>query len=138
MTEDRKDHARRRRWADIVVIVASAYALAVAPWFPPEMAAGGDNEAVASPQWLWIAYALAGGLGFTGLFVALRSAVLAKVMVAAAGLIMLASFLTMAELTTLAVLSIGGTGLALVLAAPFVGPMPRPDDERPGTGTRPT
>ena len=126
----RSDTLKRRRWADIVVLVAAAYALSAAAWFPPELAAGGTNEAVAAPAWLWIAYASAGILGFIGVFAASKSVVLGKILVAAAGLIMLGSFLTMASVTTLAVLSIGGTGLALLIGAAFVGPMPSPREER--------
>ena len=121
---------KRRRWADILALVASAYALSAAAWFPPELVAGGTNNAVEAPAWLWIAYATAGILGFIGVFAASKSAVLGKVLVAAAGLIMLASFVAMASVTTLAVLSIGGTGLALLIAAAFVGPMPSPREEK--------
>lgn len=125
-----KTHLRRRRWADIVVIIASAYALSAASWFPPELAEGGVNEAVRFPAWLWMAYLAAGLLGFAGVFAASRWTALGKGLVALAGLIMLGSFLTMARITTLAVLSIGGTGLALLVAAVFVGPMPSPREER--------
>lgn len=126
---EKKDHPRRRRWADVVVLVASAYALSAAAWFPPELAAGGTNEAVRAPQWLWIAYTAAGVLGFAAVFVASRATIPARIMTAGAGIIMLASFLAMATVTTLAVLSIGGTALALLLAAPFVGAMPSPREE---------
>lgn len=126
---DGRDHPRRRRWADVVVLAASAYAVAAAAWFPPELAAGGRNVAVEAPAWLWIAYVAAGVLGFAGVFAASRSAALGKGLVALAGVIMLASFLTLARVTTLAVLSIGATALALLGAAFFVGPMPSEREE---------
>lgn len=128
MSPTRKEH-RRHRWADVVVIVAAIYAIAAATWFPPEMISGGDSTAVADEGWNWISYAVGGALGVMGLFLALKWSVVGKVSVGLGGLAVLAGFLTLRAFTPLAILSLGGTGLALLLAAPFVGPMPTPEQE---------
>ena len=120
--------AKRRRWADIVVAFAGAYALAFAAWFPPELPA--ESTSVLSEVGLWVTYALSGLLGLSSLFVAMKWPRVARIMVVAAGVIMLLSFFTLAEVTLLAVLSIGGTGLAFLLTSPFVGDMPSPAEER--------
>lgn len=119
---------KRRRWADIVVAFAGAYALAFAAWFPPELPA--ESTSVLSEVGIWVTYAVAGVLGLTSIFVAMKWPRLARIMVVAAGVIMLLSFFTLANVTLLAVLSIGGTGLAFLAASPFVGDMPSPAEER--------
>lgn len=128
MSPTRKEH-RRHRWADVLVIVASMYCIAAATWFPPEMISGGDSTAVAAEGWNWISYTAGGVLGVLGLFLALKWSVLGKISVGLGGLAVLAGFLTLRAFTTLAVLSLGGTALALLAAAPFVGPMPTPEQE---------
>ena len=119
---------KRRRWADVVVAFAGAYALAFAAWFPPELPA--ESTTVISQVGIWVTYAVSGGLGLAALFVAMKWPRVARAMVVAAGVIMLLSFFTLGEVTLLAVLSIGGTGAAFLLASPFVGDMPSPAEER--------
>lgn len=121
--------ARRRRWAVVVVIIASVYAFAAAIWFPPEVISGGGSREVRSEAWLWAAYALGGVLGLVGVFVALRWPALARGVVAVAGLLVLSGFFALRQITPLALVSLGLTGLALLVAAPFVGPMPTPEEE---------
>jgi hypothetical protein len=50
-------------------------------------------------------------------------------MVAAGGIAMLSAFGALQEVTLFAALSIGLTGLTLLVGAWFVGPMPTPEDE---------
>lgn len=125
----RIERAKHRRWADIVVIVASLYSILSAGWAPLELIMGGDGREVSDSQGLWWSYALGGILGLIALALSRRNPPLAKGLTAAAGLAVLAGFLTLDELTPFAALSIGGTGAALLIASIFVGPMPSPEDE---------
>lgn len=120
---------RARRWASIVAIVASVYALLAAVWVPPEFFTGGDAGEVGHSTWLIIAYALAAALGLGGVLTAQRNAGLARLMVAAAGIILLSGFLAMRQVTALALVSIGLTGLMLIGSAVFLGAMPSPEEE---------
>lgn len=120
---------RRHRWADVVVIIASVYSFAAAIWSPPELFSGGGGWEVRQEAWLWGAYALGGVLGITGIFVALRWPNLARVLVAVAGLVVLSGFFALHTVTTLALLSLGLTGLALLVSAAFMGRMPTPEEE---------
>lgn len=121
--------ARRRRRADVVVIIAAVYALLAAARLPPEMITGGGARDVASGGWLWAAYALGGVLGLAAVVVGLRRQALARVMAAAAGLLVLSGLLALRHITPLALVSLGATGLALLAASPFIGRMPTPEEE---------
>lgn len=131
-------HARRRRWVNIVVIVAAAYALAAATHAsPPESVEGLSRDLVAAQGWLWAAYALGGILGFAAVFSSVRWPRLGRPLALAAGLVVLSGFLTVETFTPLTVLSIGATGVALLAAGAFMGPMPSPQEEaREEPGTR--
>lgn len=120
---------QRRRWADIIVIAAAAYAFGAALWFPPEMISGDGGEAVAFGGWLWTAYALGGAIGLASVFVAIKLPKIARGMVALAGLLVLSGFFALRQVTFVAVLSLGLTGLALLAATPFMGRMPTPEEE---------
>ena len=122
-------HAKRRRWADVVLIVASLYAFMSSFWAPLELLTGGGGNEVADDQALWWTYALGGVLGLAALAFATRFPVLSKALTAAAGVAVLAGFFMLDNLTPFATISIGLTGLALLAASPFVGPMPSPEDE---------
>lgn len=123
-------HARRRRWANVVVILASAYALAAATHAsPPESVASLARDLVAAQGWLWGAYALGGICGFAAVFGSVRWPRLGRPLALAAGLLVLSGFLAVEELTPLTLLSIGLTGVALLAAGIFMGPMPGPEEE---------
>ena len=128
MTTQRTE-AKRRRWADVVVIVASLYAFMSSFWAPLELLTGGEGREVADEQGLWWTYAVGGILGLAALAFARRNPALAKGLTAAAGLAVLAGFVMLDDLTLFASISIGVTGLALLAASPFVGPMPSPEEE---------
>ena len=121
--------AKRRRWADVVLIVASLYSFMSAFWAPLELLTGGSGSEVAEQQGLWWSYAIGGVLGLAALAMSRKHPGLAKGLTAAAGLAVLAGFFTLDDLTPFATASIGVTGIALLAAAPFVGPMPTPEDE---------
>lgn len=132
MTEPRTadhSHAARRRWADVVVIVAALYVFLAAVWSPPELISRGEGHEVGSTNWLFIAYGLGGSLGLAGLLAAQRHTLTGRILVGLGGLLVLSGFAAMREVTLLAAISIGGSGLAMLIAAPFVGAMPSPEEE---------
>lgn len=137
-----RTEAKRRRWADVVVIVASLYAFMSSFWAPLELLTGGEGREVAEQQGLWWSYAIGGVLGLVALFFAhRRKSGVAKVLAAAAGIAVLSGFFMLDDLTLFATISIGATGLALLGASPFIGPMPSPEEEgksrTPGANRRP-
>jgi hypothetical protein len=128
-TADSPSQAKRRRWADVVVIIAAVYVFFAAVWSPPELISRGDAGAVGDTTWLYVAYALGGTLALAGLFIVQRWIGIGRITIGVAGLIVLSAFLALREITPLALLSIGISGVALVAAAPFAGPMPSPEEE---------
>lgn len=121
--------ARRRYRADLAVIIASIVALVATIRIPPELMTPEAEAPVASVRWLLAAYALGGLLGIGGVIAAIRWPRPARFMVGAGGLALLSGFLFLEELTAVSLLSLGLTGLVLLVAAPFVGAMPSPEEE---------
>lgn len=115
----------------MVALVISAYALAAGAW-------GTGPEAMEEPGgvvgegWLGLAYVLAGVAGFAGVFTAPRWPGLGRGLTGLAGLLLLSGLLAMREMTLVAVVSLGITGLALLGAAYWMGPMPTPGEEEAG------
>jgi hypothetical protein len=121
---------RRRRWADVVVIVAAVYAIATTAWSPAEFFSGGTSHEVAKEtSWVFTAHVVGGGIALLGLFVAFRSTTAARVLVAFGGLLYLTTLLTLIEFPLGQVLSVVVPSLMMLAAAPFVGPMPTPEEE---------
>lgn len=132
-----QERLRRRRWADIVVIVAAVYMFGAAFW-PIELVSGGGAWEVANPVGLAGTYAAAGILGLGGLFMTVKSPLIGRVLVGIGGAVALYGLTTLDHLTTFALISFGGSGLLMLIAAPFVGEMPTPEQEgkpREGLGT---
>lgn len=125
----------RRWWADVVVIIASAYALSAATWVPSEWISGGDVRDAGAPatEWLWAAYMIGGVLGFASLFISLEGPTIARVVAAVGGLAILSGFLVVRGLTVPAFVSLGVTGVALLVAGLFLRASPgRGQGRRPG------
>jgi hypothetical protein len=122
--------AKRRRWADIAVIVAAVYALLAVVWSPPELFSGGEGYEVQYTGWLIIAYTGAAVLGFAGLLVGQKWQTPGRILTAVAGLLALSGLVALRPITALGLLSLGGTGLLLLGAAPFMGEMPAPHQEK--------
>lgn len=130
MPADDSTQARRPQWPDIVIAIASAFALSAATWLPREMIAGGGaGLGTAAEQWLWAAYTIGGVLGFIGLFVAVKRRAIARGIVVAAGLVVLGGFFALQRPTALAISSLVATGLALLASAPFLGATPPREEE---------
>lgn len=129
MAVDRRTEAKRRRWADLVVILTSVYVILLAVWAPPGM---GPAEAAADVsnfgQWWWVT-AISGALGIGSVFLANRSRVLGRIAVIAAGIILLTGLFAFDPINWMAVRTIIIPAILLLGAAPFVGPMPSPEQE---------
>ena len=124
---DRETDFRVRRWANVIVLVASAYALAGSWLSSPEVMV--DTGEVAVDGWLWGVYVGAGLAGFTAVFSAVRWPFLGKVLTALAGLTVLMGFFALRRVTLFAALSLGLTAAAFFLATGFMGAMPTPEEE---------
>lgn len=147
MPTDGRRSTGRRRWADVVIIIASAYALSAATWVPSEWVSGGDVPGAGAPatEWLWAAYMIGGVLGFASLFISLERPTVARVVAAVGGLAVLGGFFVLRGRAVPALVSLGVTGVALLVAGVFMRGAPAPDqDQAPDQGqtqgprTRPT
>jgi hypothetical protein len=118
-----------RRWADIVIIAASAYCIAAATQVPLELATGDVDTAVRFQLWLPVAYVLAGVAGMASVFVAGRWPGVSKACVVLAVMLLISGFLALERLALLPVLSLGIPAVGMLVALPFMGPMPGPAEE---------
>jgi peptidoglycan/LPS O-acetylase OafA/YrhL len=126
---DRRTEMRRRRWADVVMIVAALYAFLAAIWAPPGL---GPAEAAADAPdhgtWWW-AHAIGGSLALASVFVALRSTILARILGGLGGLVLLAGLLAFDGIGWLAIRTLVIPAVLILLATPFIGPMPTRAEE---------
>lgn len=119
----------RRRWADVVVIVIGTFEVLLATFGP----ALGLQDAIATdvPRlgWFWAAPMSAGVLAITAVLVALRNTTLARVLCAAAGVVLLTTLFAYTALDARSVLLFILPAVLLLAATPFLGPMPTPEEE---------
>lgn len=126
---DRRTEAKRRRWANIVVIAAALYAVLAAIWAPPGL--GPAEAAAEAPRhgvWWW-AHAIGGSLALSSIFVAMKSVVLARVLAVSGALVLFAGLLAFDTIGWLAIRMLVLPAVLILAAAPFLGPMPTPEDE---------
>jgi hypothetical protein len=121
--------AKRRRWADVVVIFAALYVFLAAVWAPPGL---GPAEAMAEAEdhglWWW-AHAVGGFLALLAVPVAMKQPLIARVMAGAGGIVLLAGLTAFDTIGWLAVRSLVIPAVLILAAAPFLGPMPTPEEE---------
>jgi hypothetical protein len=114
----------RRRWADVVVMLTGLMLVGLAAWNAP--ASSGRPDETASLGSMYVAYAIGGGLAIAALFLVHRSRMIGRLLLVAAGLVVLGfgldGFREGAGAVWLTVLL---PALLLLGAAPFFGPMPR-------------
>ncbi len=118
----RIERARRRRWADVVVIAASCFAIGWAIWMPPQI------EGAAHATW-WTAHGVGGALGLVSLVVVMRSLMIGRVVLAAGGIALLFGLTAFETFRWHAIVFLLLPGLAMLAAVPFFGPMPTPEEE---------
>jgi peptidoglycan/LPS O-acetylase OafA/YrhL len=118
---------KRRRWADVVLILAGLGLFGLAVWFPPFSTTDEAPQAVS----LWLNYALAGGLILVALFLGQRWdwVTVARLMLFAAVGVLAVGVFRVRTLGMVAWLTLIIPGLAVLLAALFFGPMPRAADD---------
>lgn len=133
-----QNRMKHRRWIDVALIVVSVYALLAAVWTPPEIWSGGSADEVASTGGMLLTYTLGGLLGLAGFFLVHWNRTLGRILAFIGGLVILSGFLALSEVTLLAAISLGVTGLVMLVAGVLMGPMPTPEDEgqrRTGLGS---
>ena len=119
--------AKRRHWADVVVIFTGLVLVGLAMW-PGEPSANTDAAREAGDvRLLWGSHAVAGAAAIASVFIAQRDGLtwLARVMLALAGVTLIAPLVLFRDFGTRAMLTMLLPGLLLLLAATSVGPMPR-------------
>jgi MFS family permease len=117
----------RRKWADVVAIVASLAALGNAMWGPLIFGAM-SSRTTTDPGvgYNWFAFGVGGVLGILGLIVAQKRPAPGRIALAIGGaLLVIVPFFyankSMLPITTSVVL-----GIAMLVSAFFLGPMPAP------------
>jgi hypothetical protein len=126
---DRLTAAKRRRWADVVIIVTALYVWLAAVWAPPAL--GPREAAVEAAQhgiWWW-AHAIGGSLALASVFVAYKSVLLARLMAGAGAVVLLAGLTAFDHIGWLAVRMLILPAVLILAATPFLGPMPTPEEE---------
>lgn len=126
---DRRTEAKRRRWADVVVIVSALYVFLAAIWSPPALGPAEAATEAVDHGWWWWAHAVGGFLALLSVPLAQKRPPLGKALAGLAGLIMLAGMFAFGGVSWLSVRALGLPGLAVLLSAAFIGPMPSPEEE---------
>jgi hypothetical protein len=132
---ERRTEAKRRRWADVVLIVAGLYVFLAAVWSPP--AQGPETamtEATDHGTWWWV-LAIGGSLALFAVPVAMKNVLIARLMAGVAAVVLLAGLLAFDTIGWLAIRSLLIPAILILIAAPFMGPMPSPEEE--GSHRRP-
>jgi len=127
------DHLRKHpnwsRWANIAVIIAGMWVLLIVMW-SPEAAGPLEQQVEVESNTAWFyALAAAGPLALAAVFIALSHVVLARIVLGAAALSLFAGLIGFRVLGTLAWSTVLIPGLIMLVAIPFLGAMPTPEDE---------
>ena len=123
------DTPERRHWADIVLILAGLTLVGLAVWFPPFSTTDEAPHAIS----LWPNYAMAGALTLIALLLGQRWDWLrfARLLLFAALGVLVASLFRVRAQGVVTWLTLILPGLAILLATPFFGPMPRAAEDGP-------
>ena len=118
----------RTRWADLVAIVAAMVALGNAMWGPVIFSTMQRDMPRGDPGigYNWLAFGLGGILGVLGLVMAQKWPRWAKFPLALGGLLLIAAPFAYQRHHPAPIAVSVVVGLAMLLVAPFVGPMPAP------------
>ena len=119
---------RTRRWADMVAIVAGVVALANAMWGPiifttmyRELTRGDRGV-----DYNWMAFGVGGLLALLGIALAQKRPTLGRPALALGGLLLVIVPFFYERKTPLPLATSVVLGLTMLIATPFVGPMPAP------------
>jgi hypothetical protein len=120
--DDRPQTARRRHWADVVAILAGVWSFGEAIW-GPALFSGETVDRGAGATWL--AFGIGGLLAIGAVLLAQRATKPARIMLAVAGLVLIASPFAYRHPVWLPMVTSAVAGIAMLAAAPFIGRMPR-------------
>ena len=129
---------RKRRWADIVAIIASVTALGNAMWGP--LIFSTISSRVTTDQgagYNWFAFGVGGMLGVLGLIVAQKRPVPGRIALAIGGVLLLAVPFAYENRALLPIATSLVLGVAMLVSSFFLGPMPAPRQMAEGHQARP-
>jgi hypothetical protein len=133
---DRVTEAKRRRWADVVVIVAALYVVFAAVWAPPGLGpAEAQADATDHGLWWW-AHAVGGLLAILSVPMAHKNVLVARIMAGLGGAVILLGLRSFDTIGWLAIRTLLIPGILILAAMPFLGPMPTPEEEGSTRETR--
>jgi hypothetical protein len=121
-TANRAQDARRRHWADLLAIVAGVWTFGQALWGPTVFSSAAIDRGV-GPNWL--AFGIGGLVALGSVFLAQRYTRPARIILGLAGLMLLLVPFAYRYPVWPPIVSSVLSGLAMLAAAPFIGPMPR-------------
>jgi hypothetical protein len=119
---NRASDARRRHWADLLAIVAGAWAFGQALWGPTVFTSEAIDRGV-GPN--WVAFGVGGLLAIGSVFLAQRYTRPARIILGLAGLMLVLVPFAYRYAIWPPIVSSVVSGLAMLAAAPFIGRMPR-------------
>ena len=119
---ERVQKARRRHWADVVAIIAGVWSFGESLWGPALFTQETVDRGAGAT---WLAFGIAGLLAIGAVLLAQRRTKPARIMLATAGLILVASPFAYRSPVWLPIVSAIVLGVAMLAAAPFIGRMPR-------------
>lgn len=123
-----QDRPTRRRWADVAAILVAIYVFVLGFYSPGFAAprAAGWSDAVGG---LWGLTAISAGLALAAVIVSQRWIVPGRLLLAAAGVVLLLALTLLEGLGWYALVGVLLPGTVMLAAAPFIGPMPAPEEE---------
>lgn len=117
------DNAKRRTWADLLVLIVSVWTIGEAIWGPSLLPQASQDQGASATYVISI---IAGGVGLLGAWLAQKRRGAGQLLVAVAGIALLVAPFTYRRGAPLPMIFAGVSGLLLLLAAKFVGPVPPP------------
>ena len=117
----------RRRWADLVAIIASVAALGNAMWGPlifSTMSSRTTSDPGAGYNWL--AFGIGGALGILGLILAQKRPLAGRIPLAVGGVLLVIVPFFYEHKAMLPIATSVVLGVAMLMSAMFLGPMPPP------------
>jgi hypothetical protein len=119
---DGASKARRRHWADLVAILAGVWSFGEALWGPALFSMETIDRGAGAT---WFAFGISGLLAIGAVLLAQRRTKPARILLAIAGLILVASPFAYRNPVSLPIIAAVIAGVAMLAAAPFIGRMPR-------------
>ena len=117
------EQAKRRLWADVAVMIVAVFTVAQAIWGPALLTQASQDRGASST---WVMALIAGGVAIAGLIVSQRRPNLGRGLVAFAGGFILVGPFTYQRAAPIAMTFAIVSGIILLVAAKFIGPMPPP------------